>query len=171
MSDQPTERPLFYCNKCGWFGNQPEHEGCNYAAAQPTEKHEFLERGDLVLCLECGRSQDADVHQPSAVQAPEQATHAKTIANELVAKWLIDNSGFHVGLSDGNTEPDYNDLVVRIADAYEAQAVRIRELEDALTKIANRKTVAAFNTVSEMDQAYQGIVNTARAALKPKEGK
>ncbi len=58
-----------------------------------------------------------------------------------------------------------------LLDAYEAQAVRIRELEDALTKIANRKTVAAFNTVSEMDQAYQGIVNATRAALKPKEGK
>lgn len=111
---------------------------------QPTEKHKFVPsnfEGDLDshLCAHwridgilCSLPREAPVHQPSAVQAPEQATNAKTMANELVSKWLLDSSSFHVGLSDGNTEPDYNDLVVRIADAYEAQAVRIAELEARL---------------------------------------
>ncbi len=134
MSDQPTERvcvrhcehgtPWMQNGHCVYRENIDADfcwHVCTFSP-QPTEKHEHPENE---TCDECQGVGQVD------------RQHAKTIANELVAKWLIDNSGFHVGLSDGNTEPDYNDLVVRIADAYEAQAVRIAELENENTSLKN----------------------------------
>lgn len=35
-------------------------------------------------------------------------------AHELVSRWLMESGAFHVGLGDGNTEPDYNNLIDRI---------------------------------------------------------
>jgi hypothetical protein len=45
----------------------------------------------------------------------------KERAIDFVSRWLRDSSGFHVGLSDGNTEPDYNDLVDRVAALLDAR--------------------------------------------------
>lgn len=48
---------------------------------------------------------------------PELGADAAQRAQDLVSSWLLESSAFHVGLSDGNTEPDYNDLVIRITAA------------------------------------------------------
>jgi hypothetical protein len=54
----------------------------------------------------------------------------KERAIDFVSRWLRDSSGFHVGLSDGNTEPDYNDLVDRVAALLDARSNPISQAND-----------------------------------------
>lgn len=73
-----------YCNKCGWFGGQPEHEGCNYAAAQtkPTAperiwiKHPTVANGRKYYFEHCPFDKDFPPIEYIRAQVVEQLVEA-----------------------------------------------------------------------------------------------
>ncbi len=171
MSDQPTEKhepeieviaPCI-CPK-DLFGHLPR---CPYSkrisrfalsGRCDNGNHSDCPYPDKCKCSCHKKANRADVHdQPSAVQAPEQATPRP---------WVLDHSGSFIHIhaehpssaignqhnpiasvlhysSDNYRQSTANaELIVLAVNNFEAQAVRIRELEDALKVI--RKDAAVI---------------------------
>ncbi len=129
---------------------------------QPTEKHEFMPEHNYARATAESIERAQRVHQPSAVQAPEQATPRNRdwyVSDGLIIRDADDNEVASVQLSLHDNVPAKQraELIVLAVNNYEAQAVRIRELEDAL------RALRPFVAVRD--------IPTIDAALKPKEGK
>jgi hypothetical protein len=165
MSDQPTESERVCKLHCGHDPAHFEggvcwkrvglgfcRHKCADFSPQPSEKHEFIPTpgpNGTAICdaavglqgerqnvrVYCGQPREAKVHQPSAVQAPEQAT-PRPWRYEIEHDWLVggpdDETVFHI--ADDSTSPNKAnaELIVLAVNNFEAQAVRIAELEDAL---------------------------------------
>ncbi len=193
---------------------------------QPTEKHGFEPHSmDADFCAAqvphtggthtCSQARSAKVHQPSAVQAPEQATPRLDLdairkrceaatpgpwewsgptrnetARGLYRTYVHQVPGcggdnippekFYISIqSVGTAERDDADAnfianartdIPALLDAYEAQAVRIQELEDALRKCDEYFTeyLSQVPDYTLRQHLRKEADNAVRAALKPK---
>ncbi len=100
---------------------------------QPTEKHEFVPHencsgnGNHCVHKGCNLSRDADVHQPSAVQAPVQATPLADVAIEVLRGRKHFDGWF--GRIDEDIQAEIRTELNAALMRADSQAVRIVELE------------------------------------------
>lgn len=108
--------------RCAVCGERPAHVNHGMKGEpSPVSIHLFQYatsvNGEVKPEKESGEMQ---AKAPSLSESTVAKDSSESAAKDLVSRWLIESSAFHVGLSNGNTEPDYNDLIVRIESALTA---------------------------------------------------